>query len=71
MRAHNQRSTVRSELTPGMERVTGQYRRMDNQALQFKGTGYNTSETLRIACGWSWPAKRHYLRQAYNRILSL
>jgi len=36
-----------------------------------RGPDYNTSETPTIAFCWSWPAKRHCLRQAYNRILSL
>ena len=36
-----------------------------------RGPNYNTSETPTIAFGRSWPAKRHYLLQAYNRILSL
>jgi hypothetical protein len=37
-----------------------------------RGPDYTTTkETPTIAFGWAWPAKRHYLRQAYNRILSL
>ena len=72
MRAHNQVST-------GPERTDAGYGNgyCDNivpwtiKPFSSRGPDYNTSETPTIAFGRSWPARRHYLRQAYNRILSL